>query len=290
MAMQTPALPAIATSFVRKLYRILDQESASVIAWDTEGSSFVMLDNDALETQVLPRYFRGRLNAFRQQLKEHSFVAVSMEDGKEQYSHPFFRRGCPEELNQITHTPLPRKRAPRKKKRKQPESTDASEVKIVKSISKKSHRVPVRSEPEPEFKHAAVDPATLAANPLFAQEDDSLSGFLTASNMPVEPTGPLLDSMMQLKDEQMSADVMEALLALLSTSLSTEGRTEVILTAPTTNANSTSSTGSHNIFAEGRPPVVLPPLPPGIVENGQFSEDTMNNLMHWVSANATSTL
>eukprot|EP00644_Phytophthora_capsici_P017607 jgi/Phyca11/120853/e_gw1.42.387.1 len=266
--MQTPALPAIATSFVRKLYRILDQESASVIAWDADGASFVMLDNDALETQVLPRYFRGRLSAFRQQLKEHSFVIVSMEGGKEQYSHPFFRRGCPEELNQITHTPLPRKRAPRKKKRKQPESATAKEVKIAKSVSKRPHRVP---EPEPEFKHAAIDPAALVGNPLFSQEEDSLSGFmhgLTAGNVPIQSTAPLLDNMLPLKEENMSADVMEALLALLSTSF----------------------TGSHNIFAEGRPPVVLPPLPPGIVENGQFSEDTMNNLMHWVSANATSTL
>ncbi|KAL3659631.1 hypothetical protein V7S43_015306 [Phytophthora oleae] len=291
MAMQTPTLPAIATSFVRKLYRILDQESASVIAWDADGTSFVMLDNDALETQVLPRYFRGRLSAFRQQLKEHSFVAVSMEDGKEQYSNHFFRRGCPEELNRITHTPLPRKRAPRKKKRKQPESAvdaTASEVKAVKIVSKRLHRVPVRSEPEPEFNHAVVDPAALAGNPLFAQ-DDSLSGFVQG----LEPTAPSMDNMLPTKDEAMSADVMEALLALLSTSLSTDGRAEITPAAvapSTTNANSTSSTGSYNIFAEGRPPVVLPPLPPGVVENGQFSEDTLNSLMHWVSANATSTL
>ncbi|KAG3013822.1 hypothetical protein JG687_00017941 [Phytophthora cactorum] len=306
--MQTPALPAIATGFVRKLYRILDQESAAVITWDTDGTSFLMLDNDALETQVLPRYFRGRLSSFRQQLKEHSFVSVPTEQGQERYRHQFFRRGCPEELNQIIHTPLPRKRPPRKKKRKQPESSavaadTTSDVKIVKSrASRGVHRVtpyPVQQEPDPEFKHAVVDPASLADNPLFG-EDESLNNFvhgLALDGLSVRP----LDAIAPPKDEPMSDDVMEALLSLLSTSLSTDGReanatvavgTTIAVSTTvtsTTNANSTSSTcSSTNIFAEGRPPVVLPPLPPGIVENGQFSDETLNNLMHWVSAKGTS--
>ncbi|KAG7378020.1 transcription factor Hsr1 [Phytophthora pseudosyringae] len=284
--MQAPALPAIATAFVRKLYRILDQESAAVIAWDADGASFVLLDCEALEAHVLPRYFRGRLSAFRQQLKEHSFTAVAAERGQERYRHPFFRRGCPEQLNQISHTPLPRKRPPRKKKRKQPPESAAvvaSDVKIGKSgaSSRWVHQV-VQQEPEPELRHAVVDPAVLAGNPLFAQ-DDSLDGFvqgLAGEGLPV----PLTDSIvLPTKDEAMSQDVMEALLALLSTSLSTDGRGAATV-ASTTSANSTSST---NIFAEGRPPVVLPPLPPGIVENGQFSDDTLNNLLRWVSANGT---
>ncbi|ETI52055.1 hypothetical protein F442_04781 [Phytophthora nicotianae P10297] len=306
--MHPPALPAIATSFVRKLYRILDQESAAVIAWDADGASFVMLDNDALETQVLPRYFRGRLSAFRQQLQEHSFVSASTEQGQERYRHQFFRRGCPEELNQITHTPLPRKRPPRKKKRKQPESTavatePTSDAKIAKNrASRGAHRVtpyPVHQEPEPEFKHAVVDPASLAGNPLFGG-DASLSNFvqgLAVDGLSVRP----LDATALPKDEPMSEDVMEALLSLLSTSLSTDGREAstaamgaTLAVNPTvtsaTNTNSTSSTcSSNNIFAEGRPPVVLPPLPPGIVETGQFSDETLNNLMNWVSAKEAST-
>lgn len=303
--MQAPALPAIATGFVRKLYRILDQESAAVIVWDTDGTSFVMLDNDALETQVLPRYFRGRLSAFRQQLKEHSFVSVPAEQGQERYRHQFFRRGCPEELNQIAHTPLPRKRPPRKKKRKQPESTAVaaaatSDVKIVKSSSNRGvHRVkpyPVQNEPEPEFKHATVDSLSLAGNPLFA-EDDSLNGFIhglaveNLSMRPVDPTAPLTDGLAPAKEDPMSEDTMEALLTLLSTSLSTDGREQTTGAVATSagGVNSTSSTCNNNIFADGRPPVVLPQLPPGIVENGQFSDDTLNNLMHWVSANGTST-
>jgi hypothetical protein len=298
MAVQAPALPAIATGFVRKLYRILDHESAAVIAWDTDGASFVLRDADALETNVLPRYFRGRLDAFRQQLKEHSFVSAPAAQGQERYSHPFFRRGCTERLNQITHSPLPRKRPPRKKKRKQlePAATAVSDAKVVKSsaTSRGVHRVTPYPTVLPEFKHAVIDdPAALAANPLFAEEE-SLGGFvhgLTIERLamrPVDPSAPLAD-----KEEPMSEDVMEALLSLLSTSLSTDGRDVAgpaasgsATAAAASVANSTSSTG--NIFAEGRPPVVLPPLPPGIVENGQFSDDTLNNLMRWVSANGTS--
>ncbi|EGZ20204.1 hypothetical protein PHYSODRAFT_493012 [Phytophthora sojae] len=275
MAVQAPALPAIATGFVRKLYRILDHESAAVIAWDADGASFAVLDPDALETNVLPRYFRGRLSAFQQQLKEHSFSSEPAVQGQERYRHPLFRRGCPEMLNQITHTPLPRKRPPRRKKRKQaetdaPSAATTSELKVVKSSADRGvHRLAPRPEPEPQYKHATVDSAVLAGNPLFAEDESSLSGFvpgLTVDSLavqPVELTTPLVNG---LKEEAMPDDVMEALMPLLSTSL----------------------TGSHNIFAEGRPTVVLPPLPPGIVENGQFSNDTLDNLMRWASANGAS--
>lgn len=102
---------------------------------------------------------------------------------------------------------------------------------------------------------------------------------------PVELTTPLVNG---LKEEAMPDDVMEALMPLLSTSLSTDGREAMKAAASGVGANSTSSTGSHNIFAEGRPTVVLPPLPPGIVENGQFSNDTLDNLMRWASANGAS--
>ncbi|KAF4141484.1 HSF-type DNA-binding [Phytophthora infestans] len=301
--MQTPALPVIATGFVRKLYRILDQESAAVIAWDDDGTSFVMLDNDALESQVLPRYYRGRLSAFRQQLKEHSFVSETTEQGQERYRHRFFRRGCPDILNQIAHMPLPRKRPPRKKKRKTTAVTigTTSDIKIAKNraISRGVHRVapyPVQQEPEPEFKHAVVDPAALAGNRLFGEEE-SLSNFvqgLAVDGLSVRP----LDATAPPKGEPMSEDVMEALLSLLSTSLSTDGReanaaasigTVSATVTSTTNTDSTSTTCSiNNIFADGRPPVVLPTLPPGIVENGQFSDETLNNLMLWVSGKGTS--
>uniref|UniRef100_H3H5E9 HSF-type DNA-binding domain-containing protein n=1 Tax=Phytophthora ramorum TaxID=164328 RepID=H3H5E9_PHYRM len=277
------ALPAIATSFVRKLYRILDQESAAVIAWDADGASFSIHDSATLDAHILPRYFRGRLDSFRQQLREHSFASEPTAQGQERYRHRFFRRGRPDQLSQIPHSPLPRKRPPRRKKRKQEEAAITT-AKIVKSSATRDvHRAAAQDQGEPQFRHAVVDdPAALAANPLFA-DDASLNGFVDGLESSVMlPVGPATD----VKEEIMSGDVMEALLALLSTSLSTDGR-EATNTAAAT-INSTSSTGSNNLFAEGRPPVALPPLPPGIVENGQFSDDTLNNLMRWASANGTS--
>ncbi|RLN55267.1 hypothetical protein BBJ29_008408 [Phytophthora kernoviae] len=183
MTVQVAELPAIATGFVRKLYRILDQESAAVIAWDVDGASFIIHDGDALETGVLPRYFRGRLSAFYQQLREHEFSLELMEQGQERYRHQFFRRGCPDELSQITHSPLPRKRGPRKKKRKQTATAMAAAATVDSKQAVKggpnrgTHRVtpyPVQHESESQLKHAVIeDHAALAANPLFA-DDESL--------------------------------------------------------------------------------------------------------------------
>lgn len=296
-------LPPIATGFVRKLYRILDQENAAIITWDSDGASFVVADADALENTVLPKYFRGRISAFRQQLKEHGFALEPLQQQRERYSHRFFHRGCPDELSQITHSPLPRKRGPRKRKPKQTPAAEAATAAVVESkqlktsASRGAHRVtpyPVQHEPEPEFQHAVIrDHVVLAANPLFA--DDGLGGFvqdLTLDGLSmrcVEPTAALTGGLPG-NEEPMSSDVMDALLTLLNNSLSTDGcatgtstvsvgATVAISRASTT---SSSSTGGNN-FAEGRPPVVLPQLPPAIVETGQFSDDTLNNLMQWAA-------
>ncbi|KAG7387665.1 transcription factor Hsr1 [Phytophthora boehmeriae] len=315
MTVHVPALPAIATGFIRKLYRILDLESATIIAWDVDGASFVIRDGDALETSVLPRYFRGRLSAFRQQLREHEFALELMEQGQERYRHQFFRRGCPGELSQITHSPLPRKRGPRKKKRKQITTTTAGDAQqaVKGGPNRGTHRVtpyPLQHESESQVKHAVIeDRAALAANPLFA-DDESLSGFVHGLAVDgfaidcVESTAPLVGELMSGKEELMPDDTMDALLKLLTNSLSTDGRegatttNDALVTASTTTAttisvstaiatpaatNSTSSTG-RDFFSDGRPPVVLPALPPGIVEHGQFSDDTLNGLMRWATS------
>ncbi|KAE8989197.1 hypothetical protein PF006_g18830, partial [Phytophthora fragariae] len=87
----------IPTGFVRKLYRILDHESAAIISWDADGASFSVHDSAALDAQILPRYFRGRLCAFRQQLLDHGFARCDCEedDVREEYRHPDFLKGQP---------------------------------------------------------------------------------------------------------------------------------------------------------------------------------------------------
>ncbi|GAB9471462.1 Transcription factor skn7 [Globisporangium polare] len=102
----------IATGFVRKLYRILDLESDAVISWDATGLSFSIHDAEKLNADVLPRYFRGRLCAFRQQLVDHGFEQLECEDNetREVYRHEHFLKGCPAQLSLIARVPKPKRK------------------------------------------------------------------------------------------------------------------------------------------------------------------------------------
>lgn len=102
--------PAIASGFVRKLYRILDQESAAIISWDGSGTFFSIYDHARLNDVVLPRYFRGRLCAFHQQLLDHGFEQISNQNDIPSYRHACFLRGDPAKLSCITRIPQPRRR------------------------------------------------------------------------------------------------------------------------------------------------------------------------------------
>ncbi|KAI9980513.1 hypothetical protein PInf_030150 [Phytophthora infestans] len=106
----------IPTGFVRKLYRILDHESAAIISWDEGGVSFSVHDSAALDAQILPRYFRGRLCAFRQQLVDHGFMRGDCEedDTREEYRHPDFLKGQPARLSKIERKPKRNAKTPRK--------------------------------------------------------------------------------------------------------------------------------------------------------------------------------
>lgn len=103
----------IATGFVRKLYRILDHESDAIISWDPAGLSFSIHDSDQLNDAILPRYFRGRLCAFRQQLVDHGFQQLECEENetRETYQHVNFVRGCPAQLSLIVRAPKGKKAA-----------------------------------------------------------------------------------------------------------------------------------------------------------------------------------
>lgn len=102
----------IATGFVRKLYRILDLESDAIISWDPTGLSFSIHDSEQLNETILPRYFRGRLCAFRQQLIDHGFEQLECEDNetREVYRHDHFLKGCPAQLSLIKRVPKPKRR------------------------------------------------------------------------------------------------------------------------------------------------------------------------------------
>ncbi|KAG7378021.1 transcription factor Hsr1 [Phytophthora pseudosyringae] len=199
----------IPTGFVRKLYRILDHESAAVITWDEGGASFSIHDSAALDAQILPRYFRGRLCAFRQQLVDHGFTRGDCEedDAREEYRHPDFRRGQPGRLSKIERKP---KRKSAKSARKPPVETISTRVetpkpqislKVTLSVPPREGRTRNRVEgaADPMAKRRKTTagqtqqvPAKLARNPLFSDEPEpgamSLAkfvegtGFLPASS------------------------------------------------------------------------------------------------------------
>ncbi|OQR90732.1 hypothetical protein ACHHYP_05291 [Achlya hypogyna] len=99
---------SIASGFVRKLYLLLDKESADIIAWDEGGKSFSIRDREQLDATVLPKYFRGKLAAFHQQLLDHGFKWTTEADDSERYEHESFVRGEPGLLDNIVRVPQPK--------------------------------------------------------------------------------------------------------------------------------------------------------------------------------------
>ncbi|GMF39220.1 unnamed protein product [Phytophthora fragariaefolia] len=185
----------IPTGFVRKLYRILDHESAAIIAWDADGASFSVLDSAALDAQVLPRYFRGRLCAFRQQLRDHGFARCDCEDddAREGYRHPHFLRGQPGRLANIERRPQ-RKRAP---------ARPPISLKVTLTVppeSRKRALAPTPTPtptPPPEKRLKPVEaPPQKTKNPLFS--DDPEPGAMSLAKL-VEGSG-LLPASSELPD------------------------------------------------------------------------------------------
>ncbi|KAG2768645.1 hypothetical protein PC129_g18387 [Phytophthora cactorum] len=198
----------IPTGFVRKLYRILDHESAAIISWDEGGASFSIHDSAALDAQILPRYFRGRLCAFRQQLVDHGFTRGDCEedDTREEYRHPDFLKGQPGRLSKIERKPKRNAKAARKSNGEMQTKTVSTLVETPKrQISlkvtlnvrpregRKRDRIETAvSEIPKRFKPSTVQTqpiiAKKAKNPLFS--DDPEPGILSLAKF-VEGTGLL---------------------------------------------------------------------------------------------------
>ncbi len=101
-----PVLPA----FLSKTYALLnDQSSHSCIKWSPGGKSFLILDQDRLATEVLPRYFKhGNVASFVRQLNMYSFHKIGDLHGLE-FSHSFFQRDRPDLLNKVRRKTAPPK-------------------------------------------------------------------------------------------------------------------------------------------------------------------------------------
>ncbi|CAK4706427.1 unnamed protein product [Aphanomyces euteiches] len=107
-------MTSIATGFVRKLYRMLDEVDPTIIAWEPSGTHFTIHDEDRLDDTILTKYYRGKLTAFRQQLLNHGFTRDASSH-TETYFHESFVRGNPAALDNIVCVPQPKIKGPPRK-------------------------------------------------------------------------------------------------------------------------------------------------------------------------------
>lgn len=93
-----PKLPG--TTFIRKLYSIVDNPSTNdIISWTEDGLSFDVKDPKRLEKEILPHCFRhSRIQSFIRQLNFYSFKKTT-ERLSRTFSHELFQRARPELLD-----------------------------------------------------------------------------------------------------------------------------------------------------------------------------------------------
>ncbi|KAF0697227.1 Aste57867_12055 [Aphanomyces stellatus] len=73
-AMHRPNFAERTTKYLEKLYCMLEQCPESIAAWTPDGSSFAILDSDALEKSIIPRFFKPiKFESFVRQLNSYGF-------------------------------------------------------------------------------------------------------------------------------------------------------------------------------------------------------------------------
>ncbi|DAZ92984.1 TPA: hypothetical protein N0F65_006339 [Lagenidium giganteum] len=94
----TALAAASSGSFARKLYRMVESEPSSIVAWVKGGTAFRIVDANLLVAHCLPKYFKHRrLSSLIRQLNLYSFYRDG--DGSQTiYQHSFFRQGRPDLL------------------------------------------------------------------------------------------------------------------------------------------------------------------------------------------------
>ncbi|CAJ1939273.1 unnamed protein product [Cylindrotheca closterium] len=96
------------STFPYRLHQVLATESktgqpdsSSVISWTPSGNSFRIHDQNAFETEILPKYFpkQSKYGSFRRQLQYYGFTTL----GLNHFGHPLFIRDQEEQLIHIKH-------------------------------------------------------------------------------------------------------------------------------------------------------------------------------------------
>ncbi|GLD92164.1 hypothetical protein PINS_up000697 [Pythium insidiosum] len=270
---------AMATAFVRHLYRLLDHEDASIISWDDSGRSFTLRDEARFESQVIPRYFRGGLDVFFQHLAEHGFLAVSTEENEDEktFENEHFVRGDPSKLANIVRVPLPNRRRRRRRTRvtvspylphNSASTSDQQSVSApVDSISLPFPETTVSLTPQlvttPPAEITLCQPLLQSTNALFSDENEK----------------PFL---MKLVGEAV-ASMTEASCDSSSANEKTPDDWADYLTRQTLDPASTSMETLRKMAATAMS-CGLSCSSPFTVETCQFSDDTMQSMVDWLDA------
>ncbi|KDO27529.1 hypothetical protein SPRG_06796 [Saprolegnia parasitica CBS 223.65] len=112
--MISPPPPALVTrmkkrdvgvpKFLRSLFDMLENENANIITWTSDGVAVQVLDRHALETTVLPKYFKhSKFTSFQRQLNYFGFKKnTRYRSHMYTFTHPYFRQNRKDLLCKIT--------------------------------------------------------------------------------------------------------------------------------------------------------------------------------------------
>ena len=92
----------MASSFVKKLFAMVENENDDIICWVSNGAAFEVLSPKRLEAEILPKFFRhSRFQSMVRQLNFYAFKKVTKERSSWVYSHDFFIAGRPDLLERV---------------------------------------------------------------------------------------------------------------------------------------------------------------------------------------------
>lgn len=104
--------PMFPTLLRRMLLDAQSNGQDDIIRFTSQGDAIVILNREALITDLVPHYFRMKsMASFRRQLCLYGFVKC-IRDGNQAYRHDLFHRDRPEQLEELRR--LPRKQSPKK--------------------------------------------------------------------------------------------------------------------------------------------------------------------------------
>mmetsp|Transcript_34206 Transcript_34206/g.43683 ORF Transcript_34206/g.43683 Transcript_34206/m.43683 type:complete len:379 (+) Transcript_34206:70-1206(+) len=95
-------------AFARKLFEILDVESADIVSWNIAGNAFFVKETERFSKEILMKYFRhSKFASFQRQLNLYGFRKITRGPDAGAYAHQYFRRGQPDLLILVRRSQSP---------------------------------------------------------------------------------------------------------------------------------------------------------------------------------------